>query len=584
MRWTKAFIPTLKEDPAEAEVASHKLMIRAGMLRKVAPGIHDYLPLGWRVIKKVENIVREEMDRAGAQELLLPANCPAELWQKSGRYDAYGPELLRYKDRGERELVFGPTHEEVITDLVSREAKSYRDLPLTLYQIQTKFRDEIRPRFGVLRAREFCMKDAYSFHVSKKSLDAVYKTMFEAYNRICQRCGVLYSSIQAEGGTIGGSYTEEFMVQAERGEDGILVCECGFAGKPELVPVKQDEAAQTGTADGKPERVATPDKHTVEEVAAFLKQKPEQVVKTMIYNCGEQALAVLVRGDHEVSEAKLAAHCRGEIQMADAEQIKELTGGPLGFSGPVGLKKIKLVADSSLRGAGEVVTGANQQDAHLKGVVLERDAEISEWLDLRHALPEDDCPKCAAQLSIKRGIEVGHVFKLGTKYSEAMQATFVDKAGKDQPYIMGCYGFGVTRMVAAIIEQLHDEQGIIWPVSVAPYSVIISPLNMAKPALKEAAEAIYSELVQAGVEVILDDREVATGVKLNDADLIGVPLRVTIGERSLKEGKVELKLRREKEPILVSPDEATKKAIEILEEEKAKLRPDQDQSTTGPNG
>jgi prolyl-tRNA synthetase len=573
MRWTQAFIPTLKEDPAEAEVASHKLMIRAGMLRKVAPGIHDYLPLGWRVIKKVENIVREEMDRAGAQELLLPANCPAELWQRSGRYDAYGPELLRYKDRAEHELVFGPTHEEVITDLVDREVKSYRELPVNLYQIQTKFRDEIRPRFGVLRAREFCMKDAYSFHASKKSLDQSYKEMFEAYNRICQRCGVLYRAIQAEGGTIGGSYTEEFMVLAERGEDGILVCKCGYAGKPELVAVKQEQARKEVLGDGTPEQVATPDKHTVEEVAAFLKQQPEQVVKTMIYSCGEEAIAVLVRGDHEVSEAKLTAHCRCEVQMADAEEIKKLTGGPLGFSGPVGLKNIKLIADASLRWAGQVVTGANRQDAHLKGVVLERDAEISEWLDLRHALPADPCPKCAAPLGIKRGIEVGHVFKLGTKYSEAMKATFIDKSGKEQPYIMGCYGFGVTRMVAAIIEQLHDEHGITWPVSVAPYSVIISPLNMAKPALKEAGEKIYSELLQAGVEVILDDREVATGVKLNDADLIGVPLRVTIGERSLKEGKVELKLRREKEPILVSPEEATNKAIEILEAEQAKLEP-----------
>ncbi len=575
MRWSQAFIPTLKEDPAEAEVASHKLMIRAGMLRKVAPGIHDYLPLGWRVIKRVEDIVRQEMDRTGAHELLLPANCPAELWQKSGRYDAYGPELLRYKDRSEHELVFGPTHEEVITDLVDREIKSYRELPVTLYQIQTKFRDEIRPRFGVLRAREFCMKDAYSFHVSKKSLDATYKLMYEAYHRICQRCGVDYRSVQAAGGTIGGSFTEEFMVLTERGEDSILVCECGFAGKPEMVAVKEAGTRDTGhgTRDGGPEEVATPNVHTVEEVAALLKLKPAQVVKTMLYTYGDQAIAVLVRGDHAVSEAKLAAYCQAEVTLADEQTIKKITGGPLGFSGPVGLKGVKLIADSALQAGGEVVTGANKQDAHLKGVVLARDAEVVAWEDLREAAAADTCPKCAKPLNEKRGIEVGHVFKLGIKYSKAMNANFIDQSGKEQPYIMGCYGFGVTRMVAAIIEQLHDEDGIIWPASVAPYQVVISPLNMAKPALKEAAEKIYQDLLAAGTEVLLDDRELATGAKLKDADLIGIPLRVTIGERSIKEGKVELKLRREKDAKLVAPDKAAEEAGKILEEERKKLEP-----------
>ncbi len=588
MRWSQAFMPTLKEDPAEAEVESHKLMIRAGMLRKVAPGIHNYLPLGWKVIRKVEEIVREEMDRAGAHELLMPANCPAELWQKSGRYDAYGPELLRYKDRGERELVFGPTHEEVITDLVDHEVKSYRELPVTLYQIQTKFRDEIRPRFGVLRAREFSMKDAYSFHASNKSLDATYKEMFEAYHRICKRCGVEYSAVQAEAGTIGGSFTEEFVVLAERGEDAILACACGFTGKPGMVALEQqDESGKEELGSGKREagsgkseagsrkleKVDTPEAHTVEAVAGMLKVKAEQVVKTMIYTYGDEAVAVLVRGDHAVSEAKLAAYCKADVVLADEGTIEKLTGGPMGFSGPVGLKGIKIIADGALCQAAEVVTGANEKDAHLKGVFLSRDAAVEKWLDLREAVVSDPCPKCAKPLGEKRGIEVGHVFKLGTKYSKAMGANFIGKDGKELPYVMGCYGFGVTRMVAAVIEQLCDDKGIIWPVSLAPYDVVISPLNLAKPDIKQAGEKIYEELLGKGVEVILDDRELSTGAKLNDADLIGVPLRVTIGERSLKEGKVELKLRREKDAKLVPPDKAAAEVVSILEAERKALEP-----------
>jgi len=582
MLWTKAFIPTLKENPAEAEIVSHKLMIRAGMMRKLGAGIYTYLPLGWRTIRKVEQIVREEMDRAGAQELLLPILSPAELWRESGRWDEYGKELMRLKDRHDREFALGPTHEEVITHTVRGEVRSYQELPLCLYQIQTKFRDEVRPRFGVMRGREFTMKDAYSFHRDEESLNDYYKVMNEAYSRIFTRCGLSFRAVLADPGIMGGEVSHEFMVLASSGETVVISCpneECGYAattdtavGNPSI-PTKLKEPME------QLREVHTPGQKTVEEVAAFLNVQPEKLIKTLIYNASGRRVAVLIRGDRDVNEAKLQKALRShEVALADEETIKRVTGAPLGYAGPVKLAipsgEIRVIADKlTIKGICNGVTGANKADYHLMGVCDERDFEVDEWHDLLIVREGDKCPQCGKPLTAYRGIEVGQIFKLGKKYSESMGATFSDKNGVAKPFIMGCYGIGVTRTAAAAIEQHHDENGIMWPMSIAPYRVEIIPMNVSDEASMKVAGELYRTLNEKGIEVLLDDRDERPGVKFKDADLIGIPLRVVVGPKGLAQGKIEIKYRGSKEVRLLDVSRAAEEIAAMVRGELEKLNP-----------
>ncbi len=549
MRYSNYFIPTLKEDPADAEVVSHKLMIRAGMIRKLAAGIYNYLPLGLRSISKVEEIVREEMNRAGAIELLMPAVLPAELWQESGRWDYYGKELLRFQDRAERDFCIGPTHEEIITDIVRRDISSYKQLPVNLYQIQTKFRDEIRPRFGVMRAREFIMKDAYSFDATEEGAEKSYWAMYEAYTRIFERCGLEFRAVLADTGNIGGNFSHEFMVLAPTGEDIIMSCDkCDYAANLELAEVGGHENESENSSNNTSEdikEVHTPNLKTVEEVAEQLGVTPSNLIKTMIVEVDGKPLAALVRGDHELSLTKLRKALGAElVELAAPDIIEEVTGGPMGFSGPVGLD-VRKVADVSVKTMGTSVTGANKKDYHVINVTLGKDYEVKEFFDIRVATDGDPCPNCdGGTLSSTRGIEVGHVFMLGTKYSEAMNATFVDSDGKEKPFIMGCYGIGIGRTVAAAIEQNHDESGMIFPKALAPFEVSVLPLKIKDDEIMKEAERIYSELIEAGYEAIIDDRDVGPGFKFKDAELIGVPVIVAVGPRTIKEGEAEVKVRK----------------------------------------
>jgi prolyl-tRNA synthetase len=549
MRYSRYFIPTHRETPSEAEVISHKLMLRAGLIRKLTSGIYTYLPAGLRCIKKMENIIREEMNRSGAVEVLMPAVQPAELWQESGRWNYYGPELLRFKDRNNRDACIGPTHEEIITDLVRKEVQSYRQLPVNLYQIQTKFRDEIRPRFGIMRCREFIMKDAYSFDADEAGADRSYEIMFDTYSRIFRRCGLKFRAVEADSGSIGGSFSHEFMVLADTGEDEIINCrKCNYAANLERAEVKW-----AGEPSGplphemmEPlEEVETPDMKTVEEVTSFLSTSPDHLVKTLIIHSDGELVAALLRGDHELNEAKLR-NLLGwdQLELASPDLVVEVTGAPMGFAGPVGLK-VKMVADYAIREMRDFVTGGNKKDLHLRNVNIERDFRVEQFADLRMITPADSCPRCAGELEFGRGIEVGHVFKLGTKYSKAMTAVFLDEQGIEKPFVMGCYGIGVGRTVAAAIEQNHDENGIIFPIPVAPFEVMILPIQMHEPEVVAAAESIYGELTKKGSDVLLDDRDVRAGVKFKDADLLGIPIRVTVGLRGIKEGRVEMKLRLE---------------------------------------
>lgn len=553
MRYSNLFLPTVKEVPSDAEIASHQLMIRAGMIRKLTSGIYSYLPLGLKTLRKVEQIVREEMNRAGAQEVFLPMVQPAELWQESGRWVFYGKELLRFRDRHDREYCLGPTHEEVITDLVRNEIKTYRQLPRNLYQIQTKFRDEIRPRFGVMRCREFSMKDAYSFDADHEGADLSYSKMFEAYQRIFARCGLMFRPVEADTGSIGGSSSHEFMVMAESGEDGIVYCDrCAYAANLEKAEIPKPESGSPDRGNLQTlEEVHTPNVRTIEEVCAFLQVVPADVVKTLIFNADGKAVAVLVRGDEEVNEIKVRNYLGcDELELAGDDMILAATGSPRGFAGAVGIKT-RIVADYSLIGMKNMVMGANREDYHVKNVNFDRDFKVSEYADLRVVREGDACPRCRGALAFARGIEVGHVFKLGTKYSKALRAVYLDKNGKEQVMIMGCYGIGITRTVAAAIEQYHDEDGIIWPVPIAPFHVIITPVNINEDALCQVAEDLYQNLTAQGVEVLLDDRDERAGVKFKDADLIGIPYRVTIGPKKLAEGKVEIKNRKTGEVLSI---------------------------------
>ncbi|HDD43445.1 MAG TPA: proline--tRNA ligase [Candidatus Desulfofervidus auxilii] len=561
MRYSEIFLPTLKESPSEAEIASHRLMLRAGMIRKLTSGIYSYLPFGLRAIRKIENIVREEMNRIGAQELLLPLVQPAELWQETGRWERYGKELLRFKDRHNRNFCLGPTHEEVITDLVRHEVRSYRDLPLNLYQIQIKFRDEIRPRFGIIRGREFIMKDGYSFDVDDASAEKTYWQMYETYNRIFSRCGLVFRAVEAETGAIGGSFSHEYMVLADVGEDAIVFCKkCKFAANVEKAEVVINDTLSSETPKPK-EEVFTPGKHTVEEVTSFLGVPPKKLVKTIIYLADNKPIAVLVRGDHEVNEIKLS-HLIGcnELTLAPPEIIKELTGAEVGFAGPIGLN-IPILADQSIKGMVNFVTGANKTDYHFINVNLD-DFPITQFADLRFITPSDKCPRCGGELEFKRGIEVGHIFKLGTKYSEALRATYLDAKGKERYIVMGCYGIGIGRTLAAAIEQNHDKDGIIFPLPLAPFQIYLLPVDVKKTEIREIAEELYKRL-SVFWEVIYDDREERAGVKFKDADLIGIPLRITIGQ-ALKKGKVEIRIRKTKETIFTSLSEIEAKIEELI--------------------
>lgn len=554
MRYTKYFMPTYKEIPADADVISHQLMLRAGMIRKLTSGIYTYLPAGLKSLKKVENIIREEMNRAGAVEVLMPAVQPAELWQESGRWEFYGRELLRFKDRHNREACLGPTHEEVITDLVRKEIRSYKQMPINFYQIQTKFRDEIRPRFGLMRGREFVMKDAYSFDMDEEHANKSYEAMNRAYVRIFKRCGLKFRAVEADTGTIGGSYSHEFMVLAETGEDEIVNClKCDYAANLERAEVNAPAILPDldATVLEPLTEIATPNIKTVEEVTAFLSIRPEELIKTLIFAADGEIIAAMVRGDHEVNEAKLRRFLGAEtLELADAGLVAEKTGAPIGFAGPIGLK-IRTIADNAIKAMKNFVIGGNKKDLHIKNANLDRDFRVNEFGDLRIITARDTCPRCGGEINFGRGIEVGHIFKLGTKYSKALKAMFLDEEGKERPIIMGCYGIGVGRTVAAAIEQNHDKNGIIFPIPIAPFEVTILPLQMHEPLVAETAEAIYKDLSDNNIDVMLDDRDERAGVKFNDADLIGIPVRVTVGLRGIKEGLVEMRLRTESESVNV---------------------------------
>jgi prolyl-tRNA synthetase len=558
MRFSKYFIPTYKEIPSDAEVISHQLMLRSGMIRKLTSGIYTFLPAGLKAIRKVENIVREEMNRSGAIEVLMPAVQPAELWQESGRWDFYGKELLRFKDRHNHDCCIGPTHEEVITDLVRKEIRSYRQLPVNFYQIQTKFRDEIRPRFGVMRCKEFIMKDAYSFDVDEAGADKSYEIMYDAYTRIFQRCGLKFRPVEADSGSIGGSYSHEFMVLADTGEDEIINCvQCAYAANLEKAEVKAP--APTGTAQGSWEPLReeeTPDVRTIDELTSFLSLGPDRILKTLVFIADDRVVAALIRGDHEVNEVKLKNLLGADkLELADPGLVAEVTGAPLGFAGPVGLK-VGIIADHAVKGMVNFVTGANKVDLHFRNVNLERDFRVDQFADLRVIMRGDRCPRCDGEINFGRGIEVGHVFKLGTKYSKAMHAVFLDERGEEKLFFMGCYGIGVARTVAAAIEQNHDRDGIIFPISMAPFEAALLPLQMHEKNVVEASEKIYKACLAHGLDILLDDRDVRPGVKFKDADLMGTPVRITLGERTLKQGMVELKLRSEKDSTLVPLAEA----------------------------
>ena len=569
MRWSKAYIPTLKEDPADAEVISHKLMLRSGMMMKVGSGIYTLLPLGLIVTQKVAQIVREEMNRAGALELFMPVLSPAELWKETGRWNVYGDELMRLKDRHKRDFVLGPTHEEIITDIVRGRVRSYRRLPLTLYQIQTKFRDEVRPRFGLMRGREFIMKDAYSFNRDEKCLDESYKAMYAAYEAVFRRCGLRFRPVLADPGAIGGDFSHEFMVLANTGESCVISCpsdECAYAATDETA----ESIIENSVSSGDPmelQEVHTPNMKTVEEVCAFLKTEPRNLVKTILYQVGDEVVGALIRGDREICEPKLCRLLKTDIiTMADAVTVGEITGAEVGFAGPVGLDGVKLVADKSITNMANFITGANKTDYHVVNVNYERDFTADIVGDITVAASGDKCIRCGETLTEYRGIEVGQVFKLGKKYSTSMNATFLDEKGAEVPFMMGCYGIGVTRTVAAAIEQNHDENGIIWPPSIAPYRVLITAIAVQDEEIMAKAGEIYEGLCDKGVEVLLDDREERPGVKFKDADLIGVPLRVTIGSRGLKAGKVEARIRRTGETHDVPLEGAIDRIMKILNE------------------
>ena len=581
MRWTRTLIPTLKETPAEAEARSHVLKLRAGLIRKLGSGTYSYLPLGTRIINKINAIVREEMNRAGAVELLMPALWPADILKESGRLEVFGEDVIRFVDRHGREGVLGPTHEEIITLLVRDNVSSYRQLPMTLYQIQTKFRDEVRPRFGVLRTREFLMKDAYSFDTDQAGLQRSYEAMYRAYKRIFDRCGLDYVIVDAESGAMGGSGSQEFMVQSEIGDDEYVHCPgCNYAANVERAEIapppdsaleqarkRSKEMAADGELADEPQQVDTPGASTIEDVSALLDVSPDQMIKTLIYSTGDGAVAVLIRGDHELNENKLArALGSDELALADHETIESVTGAPMGFAGPVGLSDVKIIADPAVMLINRGVTGANEVDTHLSDVVPGRDFEPHRCVDLRRAGQGDPCPECREPMDLSHGIEVGHVFQLGTKYSDALGATYLDDDGEEKSCVMGCYGIGINRIAAAAVESFADEEGIVWPPGIAPFQVCIMPLNTDNDEVMDAAETAYDDLLEDGIDAILDDRDERPGSKFKDADLVGFPLRVVVGRGYLKSGQLELQVRKDGSQEDVAPAALATRVRDLLEE------------------
>ncbi|MDL2272178.1 proline--tRNA ligase [Desulfovibrio sp. OttesenSCG-928-I05] len=554
MLFSRFFAPTLKEAPADAEVVSHKLLLRAGMIRRLTSGVYSYLPLALRSLGKISDIVREEMGKGGAVELLMPTAQPAELWQESGRWDHYGKELLRFKDRHDRDCCLGPTHEEVITDLVRRDVKSYRQLPVNLFQIQTKFRDEIRPRFGLMRGREFIMKDAYSFDRNDAGAEQSYKDMFDAYTRAFERLGLRFRSVEADSGSIGGSFSHEFMVLANTGEDVIAACtSCSYAANTERAIVRWDGVKSEAVPPAHETR-ATPNAHTVEEVAAFLNVPASSIIKTMLLDVDGKAVAALVRGDRELNIPKVKTLLGADTaELASAEQVTVWSGAPVGFAGPVALNVETVVADLELQAGppagGGWVTGANKGDAHHVNVWLDRDAKVTRYADIRVITDGDCCAKCGGQMEFPRGIEVGHVFKLGTKYSAPMRCVFLDENGKEQPMVMGCYGIGISRVLAACIEQNHDENGIVFPPPIAPFDLMLLNLDAKDEAISARAKELHDLFEAMGIQTLLDDREERPGVKFKDADLIGIPMQIVLGGKSLARGVIEAKDRRSGEKV-----------------------------------
>ncbi len=575
---TNFFIPTLKEDPKEAEIPSHKLMVRSGMIRKLASGIYEFLPLGWKVVKKVENIIRQEMNAIDGQEIVMSALQPKSLWDESDRWEKYGPELIQLKDRKDRRFCLGPTHEEVITHLVSTDVNSYKQLPLTLYQFQMKFRDEIRPRFGVMRAREFYMKDSYSFDKDEDGCRKSYQKHVEAYRKIFSGCGLKYREVEAATGNIGGHYSHEFMVTAETGEDEIVLCEnkdckSKYSSNTEKAEYRRDPSrAPSKKSKEKPaelKKTHTPGVRTVEEVSEFLNEPPEKFIKTLIYNSKKGPVVALIRGDHELNENHLRDCAKvDDIELADKETIKEVTGAPPGFAGPAGIKKdsiYKIFADKALKDIKNAVSGANKKDYHLKNINYGRDYKIDEsnFVNLRKVIKGDLCPYCSKPLTFKKGIEVGHTFLLGTKYSKSMGAHYTGPDGIQKEIIMGCYGIGVTRVVAAAIEQCHDKNGIIWPDSIAPFEIMLIELSDESNIINEICNDIYGRLSKT-YEVLWDNRDESPGVKFKDAQLIGIPVEVVVGRNFIKEGKLEIQFRKSSRKIFTEPEKLT----EVIENEK----------------
>ena len=568
---TKLYAPTLREVPSDADVVSQQLMLRAGFMRKTANGLYSFLPLGWRSIKKIEAIVREEMDRASAQEIMMPILQPAEIWKESGRWNAYGAEMMRINDRHDNEFCLGPTHEEMITTLVKNEINSYRQLPVNLYQIQSKFRDERRPRYGLMRSREFIMKDAYSFDVDEAGLDESYKSMYDAYTRIFTRCGLTFRPVEADSGAIGGSGTHEFMAIAEAGEADIVYCtKCDYAanieiGKPGIMKQEEEALQELSIVD-------TPNASTIEAVAEMLNLPLHKTIKAVVFSIDGKVVLAIVRGDHEVNEVAVQHAVLGSVEpeMATPEELEKV-GLTAGFISPVGLKQTEefaIVVDESVMETYNVCGGANKKDAHYININPKRDFNVEDIIvaPIRLITDDDVCPTCGGTLEHAKGIEVGQVFKLGTKYSEALQATFLDQNGRPNPMIMGCYGIGVSRTLAAAIEQYHDENGIIWPRAIAPFEAVIVPINAKDEALMSTSQTIYSALQDAGVDVLLDDRKDRAGVKFKDADLIGYPLRITVSKNTLENNEVEIQIRKSGEAITCAIDSVATKVTELLQD------------------
>lgn len=564
MRMSKLLMPTLREVPAEAEIASHQLMLRAGLIRKLAAGVYSYLPLGLRSLKKVEQIVREEMDRAGAQELLMSALLPAEAYQASGRWEVFGPSMFKLKDRNDRDFCLGPTHEELFTQTVIDNVRSYKEYPMTLYQIQTKYRDEGRPRFGLIRGREFIMKDAYSFDLDEKGLDESYKKMYDAYCRIFTRLGLDFTIVDADSGAMGGSGSQEFMVKSPVGEDGIAYCDaCGYAANYEKCECIPDPKEQP-EGELALEKIETPNAHTIDELVDSLGMEAYNFAKTIIYKADDKYVAVMVRGDRDVNEVKLKnlLGCTDDPELAEPEAVREITHAKVGFAGPIGLD-IPVYADKEVALMKNFVVGANESDMHYKNVNIGRDFEPDTIADIRVVVTGDKCPKCGASIKSEQGIEVGHIFKLGTKYSDALGLTYLDESGKNKTVIMGCYGIGVTRCLAAAVEQGHDDNGIIWPVSIAPYQAIVVTANYKSEEQMAEAERIYAALNDAGIETLIDDRSERAGVKFKDADLIGIPVRIVVGKK-IGDGIVEYKERKMEKAEEMAAEDAVSRVVEFV--------------------